>query len=129
MKSALFVGLSAFALSLAAVVTPTIAAETTAVDATTDATKTGAIQQTPPVTLVSLAQQGYLRNQGIPANQALIQAIAAGQITPETLVRAGIQSNLISSDTLNDRGYLNIVEVQFRDIVQDFTVSSSEVAN
>ena len=125
MKSALLVGLSAFALSLAAVATPTIAAETTAVDAIT----TGAIQQTPPVTLVSLARQGYLRNQGIPSNQALIQAIAVGQITPETLVRAGIQSNLILSDTLNDRGYLNIVEVQFRDIVQDFVVSSSEVAN
>jgi hypothetical protein len=125
MKSALFVGLSAFALSLAAVTAPTIAAETTAADATT----TGAIQQTPPVTLVSLARQGYLRNQGIPSSQALIQAISAGQITPETLVRAGIQSNLISSDTLNDRRYLNIVEVQFRDIVQDFVVSSSEVAN
>ena len=70
-----------------------------------------------------------LRISGKLDRQALTQAIAAGQVTPESLVQAGIQSNLVSSNTLNDRGYLNVVEVQFREIVQDFVISSSEVSD
>lgn len=122
MKQVLSSTLSAMALAIAAVATPAIASEPTLLS-------TKVVVQTPPVTLVNLAQQGYLRNQGIPSSQALTQAIAAGQVTPETLVKAGIQSNLVSSDTLNDQGYLNVIEVQFRDIVQDFTISSSNVSS
>jgi hypothetical protein len=125
MKQVLFGSLSAVAMAIATAATPTIAAELTPANAA----NSNVVRQTPPVTLVNLAEQGYLRNQGIPSSQALTQAIAAGQVTPESLVQAGIQSNLVSSNTLNDRGYLNVVEVQFREIVQDFVISSSEVSN
>lgn len=125
MKLALSGGFSVIALLIVAATIPAIASAQTTVDIIASST----IQQTPPVTLVNLAQQGYLRNQGIPSSQALTQAIAAGQVTPETLVQAGIRNNLVTPNTPNDQGYLNIVEVQFRDIVQDFTISSSEVSN
>lgn len=123
MKLALFSGLSALTLSIAAAITPAIA------QTTVDTASSSVTQQTPPVTLVSLARQGYLRNQGIPSGQALTQTIAAGQVTPEMLVQAGIRNNLVTQNTLTDQGYLNIVEVQFRDLVQDFTLSSSEISD
>ncbi len=125
MKQVLFGSLSAVAMAIATTAIPAIAIESTL----PNSANSNVVGQTPPVTLVNLAQQGYLRNQGIPSSQALTQAIAAGQVTPESLVQAGIQSSLVSSSTLNDRGYLNVVEVQFRDIVQDYVSSSSDVSN
>jgi hypothetical protein len=124
MKLALFSSLSALALS-AAVATTAIASEVNNRDAATNRS----VHQTPPVTLVNLAQQGYLRDQGIPSGQTLIQAIASGKVTPESLVQAGIESDRVTLETLNDQGYLNQIEVQFRDIVQDFSISSGDVLN
>lgn len=127
MKRLLFGGMSVLALSfpLAAQASATSTIATTATAPATAINRV--IQQTPPVTLVNLAQQGYLREQGIPDSQALIQEIASGRITPEILVQAGIQSNLVTPETLNDREYLNIVEVQLRDLVQTFV--SANVSN
>lgn len=125
MKQVLFGSLSAVAMAIATTAIPAIAIESTS----PNSANSNVVGQTPPVTLVNLAQQGYLRNQGVPSSQALTQAIAAGQVTPESLVQAGIQNNLVNSDTLNDRGYLNVVEVQFREIVQDYVISSSDVSN
>lgn len=82
------------------------------------------INQTPPITLVHLARQGYLQNQGIPSGSDLVEAIATGSITPETLIQAGIQNNLVPSSTLNDPGYINIVQVEFQDILQRNLLSS-----
>ncbi|MBD2123630.1 hypothetical protein H6F68_22340 [Trichocoleus sp. FACHB-262] len=125
MKQVLFGSLSAVAMAIAAAATPTIAAELT----TSNGANSRLVRQTPPVTLVNLAQQGHFRNRGIPSSQALTQAIAAGQVTPESLVQAGIQNNLVNSDTLNNQSYLNVIEVQFREIVQDFVISSSDISD
>lgn len=83
-------------------------------------------QQTPPITLVNLARQGYLQNQGIPSGSDLVQAIATGTLTPEALIQAGVQNNLVSSNTLNDTGYVNVVQVEFQDILQRNLLSSGD---
>lgn len=82
------------------------------------------VDRTPPITLVHLARQGYLQNQGIPSGSDLVQAIATGTITPEALIQAGIQNNLVPSTALNDTGYINIVQVEFQDILQRNLLSS-----
>jgi hypothetical protein len=82
------------------------------------------VDRTPPITLVNLARQGYLQNQGIPSGSSLVQAIATGTIPPEALIQAGIQNNLVPSSALNDPGYLNIVQVEFQDILQRNLLSS-----
>ncbi|MBD2329243.1 hypothetical protein [Alkalinema sp. FACHB-956] len=74
-------------------------------------------QVTPPVTLVQLAQQGYLTQQGIPSNGDLVYAVQIGRITPETLVQAGIQAGQVPSDTLQNEAYLNVVREQLRDLI------------
>jgi hypothetical protein len=125
MKQVLCGSLSAVVMAIATAATPAIASEPTP----SNNPDSRVVLQTPPVTLVNLAQQGYLRNQGVPSSQALMQAIAVGQVTPETLVQAGIQNNLVPSDTLNNQGYLNVVEVQLREITQDFAISSSDASN
>lgn len=112
----------AFAVTMPAGATPAQASRTLA----QNSGEREAGQQTSPVTLVNLARQGYLRNQGIPTHLTLAQDIASGRITPEVLVQAGIENHLISSETLNNPGYLNIVEVELRSVVQDFAASSSD---
>ncbi|PSF38157.1 hypothetical protein C7H19_06710 [Aphanothece hegewaldii CCALA 016] len=69
-----------------------------------------------PVTLVQLAYQGYFADQGIPSHAALKTAIATGDVDAETLVRSAINKGRLSSDTLNDDGYLNIVRTQLENL-------------
>ena len=113
MKSLLPGGLLAVALSLA--IAPSSHA-TTVGQATNAAPATANIQQTPPVTLVRLAQHGYLTRQGIPSGGDLIFAVQAKQITPEDLVQAGIKAGQVAPDTLQDEGYLNVVANQLYDL-------------
>ncbi|MBL1177233.1 hypothetical protein [Pantanalinema sp. GBBB05] len=81
-------------------------------------------QHTPPLALVQLARQGYLVQQGIPSNGDLIYAVQAGQITPENLIQAGINAGQVSSDALQDEGYLNGVREQLHDLII-FSISAS----
>lgn len=96
----------------------TPSAHATTVGQTTTAAPIAAnVQQTPPVTLVRLAQHGYLAQQGIPSGGDLVFAAQAGQITPEALVQAGIKAGQVSPETLQDGGYLNVVANQLNDLV------------
>ncbi len=113
MKSLLAGSLSAFALLFA--IAP-VSHATTVGQATNTEPTTARIPQTPPVTLVRLAQQGYLTSQGIPSGGDLIFAVQAKQITPEDLVQAGIKAGQILPETLQDEGYLNIVASQLYDL-------------
>lgn len=101
-------------LLLSTVTAPVIRAETQATNSTT-------LNQTPnfakditPFELVSLANQGYFRKQGIPRAMALVSAYQMGRVRAEELVEAAIKANKLSPQFSTDRGYLNAVESLLR---------------
>lgn len=112
MKLAIFGGLSLLALAVA--VSPA-AAVPPALTTTRIASVT--TEQLTPFELVHLAERGYFRNQGIPSYGAFMFEIEAGRVTPESLVQAGIRSNVIRPETLSDRSYLNAVYAGLIDIL------------
>ena len=67
-----------------------------------------------PFFLVSQAQAGRLESQGIPGYGAFKTQYMLNRVTAKSLVRAGIDARLIPARTLQDRGYLNVVESQLR---------------
>ncbi|HEY9671187.1 MAG TPA: hypothetical protein V6D11_07080 [Waterburya sp.] len=58
-----------------------------------------------PFNLAYLAYQGYLKDQGIPCNDALLEAIAAGTVTAQDVMQAAVKANRLPEQTLSDRGY------------------------
>lgn len=70
--------------------------------------------QLTPFDLVFLARQGYLQNQGIPSYGVFVTAVGLGQVTAENLVQSAINANRLSSEALNDQGYLNAVNGYLR---------------
>ena len=69
---------------------------------------------TTPFSLVSQAQSGRLKSQGISGDGALKTQYRLHRVTAESLVRAGVNAHLIPAETLQDRGYLNAVNSQLR---------------
>ena len=67
-----------------------------------------------PFALVSQAQAGRLKDQGIPGYGALKTQYMLDRVTAKSLVRAGIDAHLIPTRTLQDRNYLNAVDSQLR---------------
>jgi hypothetical protein len=72
-----------------------------------------------PFQLVSLAQNGYLEDQGIPKGGTFIDESRAGRITPLQVVQAAVDDGRLSADTLTDQTYLNAVLEQIRGLTQD----------
>ena len=70
-----------------------------------------------PFNLADLAYQGYLKDQGIPSNGALMSAIASGTITAQDIIQAAVKANRLPEQTLNDQGYRH----NFEDQLQAFT--------
>ena len=67
-----------------------------------------------PSALVSQAESGNLKNQGISGYGALKTQYRVHQVTAESLVQAGVDAGLIPTETLQDKGYLNAVNAQMR---------------
>ncbi|MGC1246732.1 MAG: hypothetical protein WA865_11030 [Spirulinaceae cyanobacterium] len=72
-----------------------------------------------PFSLVSQAQEGRLQRQGIPGYGALATKYMLHQVTAESLVQAGIDAHLIPPQTLQDRGYINAVNSQLQQRIND----------
>lgn len=68
-----------------------------------------------PFRLVSLAQNGYLEDQGIPKGNLFIDEYQSGRITAEELIQAAIRDGRITEDTLNNQDYLNAVMEQIQE--------------
>ncbi|MGL5871117.1 MAG: hypothetical protein ACRC2R_01905 [Xenococcaceae cyanobacterium] len=75
--------------------------------------------QTTPINLVNLARNGYFQEQGIPSHSALRIAIASGQVNAETLIKAAVEENRISPETINDEGYVNSVNMKLDRMTSD----------
>lgn len=69
--------------------------------------------------LATLAYQGYLKNQGIPSNGALMSAIASGTITAQDIIQAAVKANRLPEQILSDRGYRHNLEDQLQGFTQD----------
>ncbi|BCL38981.1 hypothetical protein [Nostoc sp. MS1] len=69
--------------------------------------------------LATLAYQGYLKDQGIPSNGALMSAIASGTITAQKIIQAAVKANRLPEQTLLDQGYRRNLEDQLQGFTQD----------
>ena len=67
-------------------------------------------QSVSPSALVSLAYDGYLKDQGIPGFGAFRSEYKLGRFDAEKLVKAGVKDNRISSQELNDQSYVDAVK-------------------
>jgi hypothetical protein len=63
-----------------------------------------------PFELVSHGYQGTYRMQGIPGFSTFISDASSKKITARDLVKAGIITNQLASETLNDLKYLQAVD-------------------
>ena len=68
--------------------------------------------QLSPVNLVHIAFQGFLEDQGIKSGSAFLYSVTIGDVTAETLVQSAIDKGRLSPETINDEGYINIVQDQ-----------------
>ncbi|MDZ8093690.1 MAG: hypothetical protein RMZ42_17435 [Nostoc sp. DedQUE05] len=72
-----------------------------------------------PFNLAYLAYQGYLKDQGIPSNGVLIDAIASGTIAAQDIIEAAVKANRLPKQTLSDRGYRHNLENQLQGFTAD----------
>ncbi len=75
--------------------------------------------QVSPFNLAYLAYQGYLEDQGIPSNGALIDAIATGTVTAQDLMQAAVKANRLPEQTLTARGYRSALETELNDLKEE----------
>ncbi len=67
-----------------------------------------------PFNIAFLAYQGYLKEQGIPSGGTLLFKYQTGYLTAKDVVQAAIRANKLPSEVLDDRGYVNAVELQMK---------------
>ncbi|PHM09121.1 hypothetical protein CK516_16605 [Nostoc sp. 'Peltigera malacea cyanobiont' DB3992] len=67
-----------------------------------------------PFNIAFLAYQGYLKEQGIPSGGTLLFKYQTGYLTAKDVVQAAIRANKLPAEVLNDRGYVNAVELQMK---------------
>ena len=72
-----------------------------------------------PFDLVSLARQGYFKQQGIPSYDGLFAAYRSGRLSAQDLVQSAIASHRLPAGFVADRNYLNAVESQFEALDND----------
>jgi hypothetical protein len=82
-------------------------------------TKQPSTNQFSPFNLAYLAYQGYLQDQGIPSNGALIDAIASRKITAQDLIQAAVKTHRLPEQVLNDQGYHHDLENQLKELTED----------
>ncbi len=70
--------------------------------------------QTTPVNLVYLAHRGYFQEKGIPSYLSLRTAYNLGRVNAFDIIRAGVQANRISPNSLNDRSFVKAVARQLK---------------
>ncbi|MBD0345192.1 MAG: hypothetical protein ICV63_10295 [Coleofasciculus sp. Co-bin14] len=65
-----------------------------------------------PFTLVRLAYQGFLKDQGIPSGEGLLDAYQNRDISAKKLIESAIQAKRLPAEALNDSDYLVDVDSQ-----------------
>ncbi|OKH37370.1 hypothetical protein NIES2119_14080 [[Phormidium ambiguum] IAM M-71] len=93
---------------------PVAQAQTQAINSETYRTTGSSVYQITPFELVSMANQGYFQEQGIPGYLQLVSAHQMGRLSAEQLVAAAIRANKLSPQIASDKGYLSAVEAQLQ---------------
>ena len=65
-----------------------------------------------PFNLVSLANQGYFKSQGVPSYSSLLTAYRSGQVDAASLVQGAVAIHRLSPQVLHDQKYLSDVNTQ-----------------
>lgn len=104
-------------LLLFAATAPTLRAETAAVNPRANSTAT--ISELNPFNLVHLAYRGYFRDQNIPGYSAFLSAYDTGKVSSKDIVQSAVKKNKLSSQVLDDRGYLRSVEAHLERLRRD----------
>jgi len=110
MKRFILAGLTTLALSTAMVSTAN--ADPTAYNPYTAANT--ANDRLAPSDLVTMAQRGYLKQQGIPGYLGLASAYTLGHIGAKEVVQGAVTAQLLPAEAVNDQGYLNLVNAQLQ---------------
>lgn len=93
---------------------PVAQAQTQAINSVNYRATINPVDQLTPFELVTMADQGYFKEQGIPSYLGLVSAHAMGKLRAEELVAAAIRAKKLSPEILTDRGYLSAVEAQLQ---------------
>ncbi|MFB2879232.1 hypothetical protein [Floridanema aerugineum] len=101
-------------LLLSSLSIPVAQAQTQAINSATYRATINPVYQLTPFALVTMADQGYFKEQGIPSYLGLVSAHGMGKLRAEELVAAAIKAKKLSPEILTDRGYLNAVEAQLQ---------------
>jgi gamma-glutamyl:cysteine ligase YbdK (ATP-grasp superfamily) len=115
MKRSILAGLSGLVLSVA--IAPATLAEVTAYNP--NAARATANQAT-PFELVSLANQGYLKAEGISSQGNLVTDYLGGRVDANTVVQAAIRANRVSADAANNQAYVNAVDAALKTVVRTY---------
>ena len=110
MKRIVLASLSA--LTLGTIATPALAGEMAAVNQDS----LDNLVEVLPFNLVQHGYQGYFAAQGIPSNAAFLTAVRSGKVSAQDLVQGAIERGRLSTDTLDNQGYLRAVEYQLRSL-------------
>lgn len=101
-------------LFLSSLSVPVAQAQTQAINSETYGTTVNPVYQLTPFELVSMANQGYFQEQGIPGYIELVSAHRMGRLRAEQVVEAAIRAKKLSPQIARDRGYLSAVEAQLQ---------------
>jgi hypothetical protein len=99
-------------LMLSAAIAPAAKAENLSVNPQTTGVTSPFASQTTPFNLAHLAYRGYFKAQGIPSYGILLNAYRSGKIDAKDVAMGAVEAGRISSEVLNDRGYLHALELQ-----------------
>ncbi len=110
MKRLILAGITAFALSTAAV--PDVKAEPAAFNPYPAASTTVATLS--PAALATMAQQGEFRTQGIPGFQNLTLEYTLGRIGADEVINSAISARVLPASAANDSAYRDAVDNQLR---------------
>ena len=117
MKSIIIGGLSVVLLSAVA---PAVLAESPGLNQSMEPSTSSSEYQLEPFDLVSMAYQGFFKNQGIPSAQSLIVSYRTGDINAKDLVSSAVRANRLPTRFLADDDYVTAVDMQMNDLINGF---------
>ena len=80
-------------------------------------TQNQAVNNATPFQLVNLAYRGQLK--GLAGYNSLLNAVKFGNVDGKDVVQYGIDSGRLSPETINNSGYIAVVEEKLQDLLRD----------
>ena len=74
--------------------------------------QTGTVGNANPAQVVTLAERGYFRDQGIPMGNRLSSSYEFGQLTARQVVQAAVTDRRVPASVLEDKNFIAAVDNQ-----------------